>query len=234
MAGGVLALTGFVILSLLGGAARNPPVVGGIQGGRQLRTIAVQPRFLVAVICAAFSYSVMVLLMTAAPLAMVDSHHGETNAALGVQWHLVAMYAPSFFTGLLIARFGKDYVIVAGLVLLGICAVIAIAGVDLHHFFTSLIILGIGWNFAFIGSTAMLTETYVPEEQARVQGFNDFVVFSLVAVSSLVSGQLFANIGWEAMNAYTFPLLLVCIVAVAFGRLVRRRDAPESANQGAP
>ena len=233
MTGGVLALVGFGILSLLGGTARKAPVAKGFQGGRRLGSIAAQPRFVVAIVCAACSYSLMVLLMTAAPLAMVDFHHGETNAALGVQWHLVAMYAPSFFTGLLIARFGKDYVIVAGLVLLALCAAVAIAGVDLHHFFVSLIILGIGWNFAFIGATAMLTETYLPEEQARVQGFNDFVVFGLVAVSSLVSGQLFSTIGWEAMNAYTFPLLVICVVAVVGGRLLGRRGSADGADRQA-
>lgn len=227
VAGAVLAVVGMGILSLLGGTARDVLVGQGAAGGRGLGEIAKQPRFLVAVTCGVGSYALMTLLMTAAPLAMVEFHHGKTNSALGVQWHLIAMYAPSFFTGILIARFGKDLVICLGLVLLGVCAGIAIAGISLSNFFASLIILGVGWNFAFIGATAMLTETYRPEERAKVQGFNDAVVFGLVAVSSLISGKLFSSVGWEAMNAYAFPILVVCLAVVVAGKLLASTRASE-------
>jgi MFS family permease len=166
----------------------------------------------------------MSLLMTAAPLAMVHFDHGQANAALGIQWHVIAMFAPSFVTGALIARLGKEIIVATGLVLLTACAVIALAGVTLANFWLALILLGVGWNFGFIGSTAMLTETYRPEEKGRVEGLNDLLVFGSVAIASLSSGKLFSTIGWESMNVYAFPIIAICVLALALGLVVRRRQ----------
>jgi MFS family permease len=219
---GVLLLVALAVLTFLGGAAREAPTAQVQTGGRPLAVIARQPRFIVALICAIGAYALMSLLMTAAPLAMVHFNHGQANAALGIQWHVIAMFAPSFVTGHLIARFGKEPVIAIGLALLAGCAVVALSGVNLAQFWSALILLGIGWNFGFIGATAMLNETYRPEEKDRVEGLNDLLVFGSVAIASFSSGRLFATIGWEAMNVYAFPIIAICVVALATAALARR------------
>jgi MFS family permease len=219
---GVLLLVALAVLTFLGGAAREAPTAEVQTGGRPLAVIARQPRFIVALICAIGAYALMSLLMTAAPLAMVHFNHGQANAALGIQWHVIAMFAPSFVTGHLIARFGKEPVIAIGLALLAGCAVVALSGVNLAQFWSALILLGIGWNFGFIGATAMLNETYRPEEKDRVEGLNDLLVFGSVAIASFSSGRLFATIGWEAMNVYAFPIIAICVVALATAALARR------------
>jgi MFS family permease len=222
---GILALVAIAILSLLSGDARQPPPATERSGGRSLAEIARQPRFIVAIICSTGSYALMSLLMTAAPLAMVGCGFSQDSAALGIQWHVMAMFGPSYITGQLIARFGKEPVIAIGMGLLALCAVVALMGVDLANFWLALILLGIGWNFSFIGSTAMLTETYRPEEKNTVQGLNDFLVFGSVALASLWSGQLYASAGWERLNLYAFPVIALCVVALAVGVLLRWRRA---------
>jgi MFS family permease len=217
-----LALVGLAIVTFLGGEARAAPKFERKSGGRPLAEIVRQPRFLVAVTCAIGSFSAMSLLMTAAPLAMVAHHHGQDNAALGIQWHVLAMFAPSFITGSLIARFGKDAVIAAGLALLAACALVALGGLALVNFWVALILLGIGWNFGFIGATAMLTETYRPEEQARVQGLNDFLVFGFVAIASLLSGQVFATVGWAPLNWMALPIIGICALALGAAFLAKQ------------
>jgi len=222
----VLAAIGMAVVSLLGGEARAMPKRQVTSGGRPLAAIARQPRFIVALICGIGAYSAMSLLMTAAPLAMVGCGLGEDNAALGIQWHVLAMFAPSFITGSLIARFGKEIVIAAGLTLLTACGVVALAGIDLMNFWLALILLGVGWNFGFIGATAMLTETYRVEERGKVQGLNDFLVFGSVAIASLSSGHLFATVGWAQINWVAFPIIAVCALALVVGALgARRRTA---------
>jgi MFS family permease len=162
--------------------------------------------------------------MTAAPLAMVACGLGEDNAALGIQWHVLAMFGPSFFTGALIARFGKEAIIAAGLLLLVGAGGVALLGIDLAHFWIALILLGLGWNFGFIGATAMLTETYRPEEQSRVQGLNDFILFGFVALASFSSGGLFSTVGWSAINLIVFPVVAVCGLALALAWVAKRRQ----------
>ena len=192
-------------------------------GGRPLSEIARQPRFIVAIVCAMGSYALMSLLMTAAPLAIVGCGLGQDNAALGIQWHVLAMFGPSYVTGHLIARYGKELVIAIGMGLLALCAVVAMAGVNLANFWLALILLGVGWNFGFIGATAMLTETYRPEEKSTVQGLNDFLVFGSVALASLSSGKLYATVGWERLNLYAFPVIAVCLAALVVAVVARRR-----------
>jgi MFS family permease len=222
----VLALIGLFLLLPLSGAARARPTPESRSGGRPLLEIVRQPRFVVALVCAVGSYSLMTLVMTAAPLAMVASGLGQDNAALGIQWHVLAMFAPSFFTGALIARFGKETIVAVGLVLLAGCAVVALLGIDLFHFWGALVLVGLGWNFGFIGATAMLTETYRPQERARVQGFNDFILFSLVAVASFSSGKIFSTLGWEAINVVVFPVVAISALALAAAVILRRSMAP--------
>lgn len=179
------------------------------------------PRIAVAVICGMVSYALMNLVMTSTPLAMVGCGFVTSQAADVVSAHVLAMFVPSFFTGALVARFGAERIITIGLVLLGGAGLTALSGVDLGHFYATLILLGIGWNFGFIGATAMLTASYRPEERGKVQGMNDFLVFGLVGIASLASGGLMncsgggAVAGWTAVNLAMIPML-----AMAGGALI--------------
>jgi predicted MFS family arabinose efflux permease len=177
-------------------------------GGRPLGEIARTPRFIVAVACGLASYLTMNLVMTSAPLAMVGCGHTVTQATLGLQWHVVAMYAPSFVTGSLIVRFGVYRVVAAGLVLIAVSAVVGLAGLTVAHFWTALILLGVGWNFAFVGATTMVTRCHRPEESNKVQSFNDFLIFGSMAIGSFSSGQILAVFGWSAVNGVVFPFIL--------------------------
>jgi len=168
------------------------------------------------------SYGLMAFLMTAAPMAMVGCGHSVGEAALGIQWHVLAMFAPSFVTGKLIARYGKRRIKALGLVLIGASGLMALAGLELTHFWGSLVLLGLGWNLGFIGATALLTECYRPGERAKVQALNDFLVFGTVAVASFGSGQLLHSAGWGAINAGMLPLIaLVLVLLAASGRAAR-------------
>jgi MFS family permease len=230
-AGGFLSIVflsgvGILVLFALSGAARRPAPVATRAGGRPLREIIRQPRFIISLICAIGSYGLMTLVMTAAPLAMVGCGLSQDDAALGIQWHVLAMFGPSFFTGALIARFGAETIVGAGLVLLAACAVVALLGLDVLHFWGALVLVGLGWNFGFIGATTMLTETYRPEERSKVQGFNDFVLFSFVAVASFSSGQLYATVGWAMINVVVFPVVAICALALIGATLAFRKAPP--------
>jgi MFS family permease len=222
----LLAAIGGALLVPLSGAARRAPPPAARTGGRPLSEIIRQPRFIVSLICAIGSYGLMSLVMTAAPLAMVGCGLSQDDAALGIQWHVLAMFAPSFVTGALIARFGVETIVGVGLTLLAACAVVALLGIDVMHFWAALILVGIGWNFGFIGATTMLTETYRPEERSRVQGFNDFVLFSFVALASFWSGQLYATVGWSVINIVVFPIVAVCALALLIATFALRRRPP--------
>lgn len=197
--------------------------------GRPLKVIARQPRFIAAVLCAISSYALMSLVMTAAPLAMIGCGFSQGEAALGIQWHVLAMYGPSFFTGRLIVRFGKDRIVIAGMALLTACALVGISGISLAHFWITLILLGLGWNFGFIGATAMLAETYRPEERGKVQGLNDFLVLGSAATASLLSGKLIGGPGWTFINMIVFPVVILSLVALTWSFLLRRSSGGEKA-----
>ncbi|MCW5604346.1 MAG: MFS transporter [Burkholderiales bacterium] len=192
--------------------------------GRPLSVIARQPAFLVAVFSGMVGYGVMNLLMTATPLAMADCAHPFSDAAFVIQWHLVAMFAPSFVTGALIARCGLMNVMLAGVVLNLACVAIALAGVEVMHFWLALVLLGIGWNFMFVGATALLTETHTPAERAKVQGVNDAAISTTMVFSSLSAGALFTYQGWQTMNVWAMPVLAACGVAILWLALRRRRS----------
>ncbi|MGB0855243.1 MAG: MFS transporter [Pikeienuella sp.] len=198
--------------------------------GRPLREILAQPRTLTAIICAMVSYSLMNLVMTATPLAVVGCGFGVDTAATVVTAHVLAMFVPSFFTGHLIARFGNVRIVALGLGLLGLCAVVAMNGVSETHFFGALILLGLGWNFGFIGATDMLTSTHEPAERAKVQGLNDFLVFGMVTIASLSSGVLLNGFddvvsGWNAVNIAEAPFLALAAAALVWLIIKERRRA---------
>jgi MFS family permease len=190
-------------------------VVKTVEGGRRLAEIARQPRFIVAATCGTASYALMNLMMTSAPLAMVDCGLSVSDATLGIQWHVFSMYAPSFFTGSLILRFGVIRVVALGLALLFLSAVVGFSGMTVTHFWTALVLLGIGWNFTLVGATTMVTETHRPEERNKVQAFIDFCIFGTMAVGSFISGGMLAHFGWFLVNVVMFP-----VVAVAGGMLL--------------
>ena len=199
-----------------------PAAVRSFADGRPLIEIVREPRFMVAVGCGVASFGVMNLMMTAAPLAMVMCHHSVGEAALGIQWHVIGMYAPSFFTGTLIARLGLRTMIAIGLFLLVAAASIGLLGTALWNFWIALALLGIGWNFAFIGATTLVTECHGPRERNKVQAFNDFLVFGSTAIGSLSSGALLTLYGWSAVNGVVFPVAIVAAALLAWGTLVRR------------
>ncbi len=219
---GIAALAGLTLILL---KIPMPPVMSKSQSGRPISVIARQPKFIVAVACGIASYAMMNMVMTAAPLAMIECSHTVTDAALGLQWHVLGMYAPSFFTGTLIARFGVERVIGAGFVLLIVSAAISIAGITLWHFWAGLVLLGMGWNFGFIGATALVTQTHRPEERTRVQSFNDFLVFGSMAIGSFGSGKVLALFGWAAVNQIVFPVVLTAGAMLLWLVLRERKTA---------
>lgn len=189
---------------------------------RPLRRIFSQPRLIVAVICGMVSYSVMNLIMTASPIAMVICGFTVDDASWAIQWHVIAMYLPSFFTGHLINRFGAGRIVALGLLMLIGTGIAGVTGISFPNFAIGLILLGFGWNFGFIGATAMVTDCYLPSEKNKVQGINDFAVFAAVATSSLTSGGLLAGFGWSAVNAAVFPMVMVCFAALIFLMMLNR------------
>jgi predicted MFS family arabinose efflux permease len=206
----------------------KPPPRASAGEGRSLAEIVKQPRFVVAVACGVAAYSMMNLMMTSAPLAMVMCNHSVTDATLGLQWHVLGMYAPSFATGALISRFGLQRITGAGLALIIVAALIGIAGVSLWHFWIALALLGVGWNFAFIGATTMVTHCHRPNERNKVQAFNDFLVFGSMALGSFASGALLVNFGWSAVNEIVFPVALAATALLIWGALRGRSQSPDA------
>jgi len=192
--------------------------------GRPLGEIMRQPVFIVAAMSSMLSYGIMNLMMTSTPLAMRAHDHHFNDAAFVLQWHMIGMYGPSFFTGSLIQRFGVLNVIVAGIVLLLVCTVSALAGTMVINFWLAMFLLGVGWNFMYVGGSALLTECHTPAERAKTQAANDFMVFATMAVSSMSSGLLLNKSGWSAVNYGTIPFLLLA-TAATFWLMWQRRAA---------
>ncbi|WP_448651253.1 MFS transporter [Pseudomonas fluorescens] len=207
----VAAVSALVLL----GVKLPMPTAEALGGGRPLGLIVRQPRFIAAATCGAVSYMLMNFLMTAAPLAMHLCGHSQASANLGLQWHVIAMYAPSFFTGHLITRFGAVRVSVAGLALTGLSAGVGLGGIEVMHFDGSLILLGLGWNFGFLGASALVLECHRPEEKTRVQSLNDFIVFGVMAIGSFSSGGLLSAYGWNTVLWVSFLPLILAAVALA-------------------
>jgi MFS family permease len=190
--------------------------------GRPLREIAAQPKFLLAVFSAAIGYGVMNFLMTSTPIAMQVCGHPYGDAAFVISSHVVAMFAPSFVTGRLMRAFGVLPMMLAGAVLNVICIFIALAGVAVANFWWSMVLLGVGWNFLYIGGTTLLTETYRPEERAKAQGANDQAIFIMMAISSFTSGMTVTTAGWERVNLMALPLIGAVGVALVWFALHQR------------
>lgn len=207
----VAALSALVLL----GVRLPMPSAAQVAQGRPLGMIARQPRFIIAVVCGAVSYMLMNFLMTAAPLAMILCGHSQENANLGVQWHVIAMYAPSFVTGRLISRFGAGRIVAAGLSLTGLSIAIGLAGLDVANFWLTLVLLGVGWNFGFLGASALVLECHRPEEKTRVQSLNDFIIFGIMAVGSFASGGLLALYDWMTVLWVSLIPLALAVAALA-------------------
>lgn len=230
-AGSYLALAGILVLSfftqLFLDIPRPPRAAHG--GGRELGAIARQPVFIVAAIGGMLGYGIMALVMTATPLAMHATHHAFGDTAFVIEWHVLGMFAPSFFSGHLIRRFGVLQIMLVGSVLSAVCVGINLTGSSLAHFWLALFMVGVGWNFLFIGATTLLTEAYAAEEKAKTQALNDFLVFGTVAVAVLSAGSLQHHLGWRAVNYGVVPLIAVTVITVVW-LLLRRRAAVHAQN----
>jgi MFS family permease len=213
----VAALSALVLL----GVRLPKPTASDVAGGRPLAVILRQPRFITAVICGVVSYLLMNFIMTAAPLAMRLCGLPQESSNLGLQWHVIAMYAPSFFTGRLIGRFGAPRIVAAGLALIAASSAVGLAGQDIAHFWIGLILLGVGWNFGFLGASALVLDCHRPEEKTRVQSLNDFIVFGTMACGSFASGSLLTSYGWDAVLSISFVPLALATAALMVTALYR-------------
>ncbi len=212
LAQAVIALIAMVVLA---GVDLPKPTAADLRAGRPLAEIVRQPAFLTAALCGVVAYGLMNLVMTSAPLAMRMCGLSLGDSNLGIQWHVLAMYGPSFFTGSLIARFGSKLVVASGMVLIAIAALVGLSGLTVWHFWIGLIFLGVGWNFGFVGASAMVVETHRPEERNKVQAFNDFLIFGTMAAGSFSSGHLLTAFGWDAVNHVVFGPVLLAMLALA-------------------
>jgi len=215
------AIIAAAVLTLL--RIPGPAAIHTFADGQPLAEIICKPRFIVAVAGGLASFTMMNLMMTSAPLAMVMCNHSVGDAALGIQWHVIGMYAPSFFTGALILRLGLRTVMATGLALIVAAAAVGFAGTALWNFWISLVLLGVGWNFGFISATTLVTECHGPRERNKVQAFNDFLIFGSMALASFSSGALLARYGWTAINEMVFPVVIAAAVLLAWGTLARRQ-----------
>ncbi|MCB1433383.1 MAG: MFS transporter [Alphaproteobacteria bacterium] len=184
--------------------------------GRPLSEIASQPRYIVAALSAMLSYGIMVLVMTATPVAMLGCGFSVQDSSWVIQWHALAMFVPSFFTGSLITRFGAERIAAIGMLLLVGAAVSGLMGIHFENFAVGLILLGLGWNFGFLGGTTLLTTTYETNEKNKAQGLNDLLVFGTTAIASLSAGSLLASYGWNAVNYAVFPMVALALVMIGW------------------
>jgi MFS family permease len=215
-----LALAVFVMVAFVD---IPKPSAQALRGGRPLGQIARQPMFIVAVLGGVVAYGIMILVMTVTPLAMVALHYPFSDAALVIQLHVLGMYVPSFFTGHLVRRFGELTVMIWGGLILLLCVGVALLGESMAHFWIGLTLLGLGWNFLYIGGTTLLTEVHTVAERAKTQGANEFLIFGVAGVCSFLSGNLLHHFGWAALNLFAVPpVLMVLILTLWFARQQRR------------
>lgn len=218
-----------LVLLILTTVTIPPPTSAELkEEGRPLSLIVRQPAFVVAALAGMFGYGVMNLMMTATPLAMQICNHPFNAAATVIQWHVFGMFFPSFFTGSLIARYGALRIIIVGALINLVCMAVALSGVEVIHFEVSLTLLGLGWNFMYIGGTSLLTEVYRPAERAKTQALNDFLVFGTVALASLGSGKLLYHAGWDWVPLSSLPFIAAAGLAAFWLMALRRRTAAAS------
>ena len=228
-AGAYAALVGVALLSLVTLSFIHFPALplpSAERPGRPLREIARQPVFIVAVAACALGYGVMNLLMAATPIAMAMCSHPFKSAALVLEWHVLGMFVPSFFTGSLIKRFGCLPVMAVGVLLNVACIAVALSGVELMQFLVALLVLGVGWNFLFIGGTTLFTQAYRPEEKTTAQAAMDTVIYTTMTLTSFSSGALITTRGWTWLNWGS--LLPVALTALALGWLALRQRGPQN------
>jgi predicted MFS family arabinose efflux permease len=221
----VQAAVALVAMAITAGVDAPRPAAANLHAGRPLWQIVRQPRFIAAALCGVIAYPMMNLVMTSAPLAMKICGLTVSDSNFGIQWHIVAMYGPSFITGTLIARFGAPTVVALGLTLEAVAATIGLTGITAMHFWATLIVLGMGWNLGFVGASALVLETHRPQERNKVQAFNDFLVFGTMAIGSFCSGQLLANYGWSAVNMVVYPPVVLGLVVLMLTSAAKRRHA---------
>jgi len=224
-----LASAGAAVLSaivLRGVRFEHQPPVSAHAQGRPSAAIVRQARFVVAMLCGVVSYMMMNFMMTSAPLAMELCGIPRVHANYGIEIHVIAMYAPSFFTGRLIARLGAPVVSLAGLALIALAAVTGMSGLSVNHFWIALMLLGLGWNFGFLGASAMVLACHTPAEGPRVQSIYDFVVFGAMVIGSFASGGLLATYGWALVCSLILPPVLMAAASLLWLRRELRSDAP--------
>ena len=212
----ILYILSFVLLNFLDLPRQAHHDAKDVTPSRSLSIIVKQPKFIIAVICGMLGYATMSLVMTATPLAMQHNHHAYGDTAFVIQWHVLGMFAPSFFTGHLIKRFGILAVMLTGAIFGLLCVYINLLGTTVNHFWIALIFLGVGWNFLFIGGTTLLTETYSESEKFKTQALNDFMVFSMVALASLSAGILNHKFGWQFVNYMAIPTLCTILLSLVW------------------
>lgn len=221
------AALGLIALALISQVRLTPVAVADAVDARPLRQILMQPALQASILASAVGYAVMIMVMTATPLAMLGCGLTGSDVTPVIQWHAVGMFAPSFFTGSLIRRYGALPIMQTGLVLLLGHVTVAFSGIEFLHFVSALVLLGVGWNFVFIGGTTLLTQTYRPSEQLKVQAVNEFSIFALVALATLSAGWLYDRFGWITLNLAVVPLLAVALLATgAIGRRLRLLEKP--------
>lgn len=196
-------------------------------GGRPLSVIARQPKFIIAVCAATFGYLVMSFLMTVTPIAMGVCGFTFSDSSYVIQAHILGMYAPAFVTGHLINRFGVNNILIAGSILCGASIVIHLSGIGFMNFLSGLVLVGIGWNFLFTGGTTLLTQTYTPEEKAKVQGLNDFFIWGTISIGAVTSGAVQHSVGWDAVNLVMAPLVVIVFATTLWLRYSGRKTVTE-------
>jgi len=224
----VAALSGVTILTLAFLAIPRPALAERTGAGRPFREIARQPVFVAAVANGVIGFAVMSFIMTATPLAAVDCGHTPADAFGIIRFHLIGMFLPAFFTGHLIHRFGIPAIALTGTAMLVICGLVAVSGTSLVHFWIALALLGFGWNFMFVAGTTLLTHAYLPEERAKVQGLNEFLIAGSAAIGSFSAGGVFGTLGWNALNLLVLPLLAV-VASITIWYALAQRAAREAA-----
>jgi len=211
----MVAIFSAIVLLLVQGL-RIPQLTAAekAQGGRPMRAIMRQPAYIVALTSSMFGYGVMTLVMSATPLAMLACGFEFQDSATVIQGHVIAMFLPSFFTGHLITRFGVLTIIAAGALIQMLCAIVNLAGIEFWNFFLANALVGLGWNFTFVGGTTLLTTTYTPSERAKTQASHDFAVYGTTATAAGLSGILQANVGWTVVNIAALPMMGVVLAGV--------------------
>ncbi|MAM67427.1 MAG: MFS transporter [Rhodospirillaceae bacterium] len=199
-------------------------------GGRRLSEIARQPKFIIAVCAATFGYLVMSFLMTVTPIAMGVCGFTFSDSSYVIQAHVLGMYAPAFITGHLISRYGVNNILIAGAMLCGASIVIHLSGITFLNFLSGLVLVGVGWNFLFTGGTTLLTETYTPEEKAKVQGLNDFFIWGTISIGAVTSGAVQYTVGWDAVNLVMAPLVVIVFLTTLWLKFSGRKTANEQAS----